>query len=80
MNKFDFADEMRVSIDLEDLKTVSLVIEFDDEMIVQRLSIEIDEQTKRHSSNAVSLNLFVYSVTNLRQIDMTQTYICDLES
>ena len=43
MNKFDFADEMRVSIDLEDLKTVSLVIEFDDEMIVQRLSIEIDE-------------------------------------
>ena len=57
MNKFDFADEMRVSIDLEDLKTVSLVIEFDDEMIVKQLSIEIDEQTKRHSSNAVSLNL-----------------------
>lgn len=45
MNKFDFADEMRVSIDLEDLKTVSLVIEFDDEMIVKQLSIEIDEQT-----------------------------------
>lgn len=43
MNKFDFADEMRVSIDLEDLKTVSLVIEFDDEMIVKQLSIEIDE-------------------------------------
>lgn len=43
MNKFDFADEMRVSIDLENLETVSLVIEFDDEMIVQHLSIEVDE-------------------------------------
>ncbi len=43
MNKYDFADEMRVSIDLDDLETVSLVIEFDDEMIVQHLSIEVDE-------------------------------------
>lgn len=43
MNKFDFADEMRVSIDLEDFKTASLVVEFDDEMIVQHLSIEVDE-------------------------------------
>lgn len=43
MNKFDFADEMRVSIDLEDFKTASLVVEFDDEMIVKHLSIEVDE-------------------------------------
>lgn len=43
IDKFDFADEMRVSIDLEDFKTASLVVEFDDEMIVKQLSIEIDE-------------------------------------
>ena len=43
MNKFDFADEMRVSIDLEDFKTASLVVEFDDEMVVKHLSIEVDE-------------------------------------
>lgn len=72
MNKFDFADEMRVSIDLEDLKTVSLVIEFDHEMIVKQLSIEIDEQTKRHSLNAVSFDLQIDSVTNLSQITMAQ--------
>ena len=30
-----------------------------------------------HSLNAVSFNLFNFSVTNLRQINMTQSYSCD---
>ena len=32
----------------------------------------------RHSRNAVSFDLQKYSVTNLEQIRVTQTYSCDL--
>lgn len=35
---------------------------------------------QRHSSNAVSFNLLRYSVTIPKQIAMTQTYNCELES
>lgn len=75
MNKFDFADEMRVSIDLEDLKTVSLVIEFDDEMIVKQLSIEIDEQNRLKYNiiplkRSESSDLLLFSFTFASEYDI----------
>lgn len=52
-----------------------------DKAIIESMMNDIKTyEQHRHSLNAVSFDLFRYSVTILKQIAMTQSYICDLES
>ena len=58
----------------------SMTRERDKEIIESMMNDIKTYEQHRHSLNAVSFDLFRYSVTILKQIAMTQSYICDLES